>query len=179
MPGFTKYAQKAILDSAVGLNRDLYVGLYKFSSAVAGYEPYDDGTEIAGLDELTGLGGYARIIIANGDWTTVTLGGAGAGVVGTGGGTPPPSSTSWTGGGPTFKKSTKTCAFTATADWGALVAFGLWDALTAGNLIVAGPLTNASGTPIAVTVNNGETFQFDSSNPIQVQLGDLGDTWTG
>lgn len=47
---------------------------------------------------------------------------------------------------------------TATADWGDVVAFGIFDALAAGNLLYWGDLTATK------TVNNGDTFKFLSGN---------------
>lgn len=47
---------------------------------------------------------------------------------------------------------------TATADWGTVVAFGLFDALSGGNLLGWATLdTNR-------TVNNGDTFQFNAGS---------------
>jgi hypothetical protein len=89
-------------------------------------------------------------------------------------------STDWNSavsGDPTVIQTNATWAWTATAAFGELASWGLYDANSGGNLIVFGPLTNSSGTATSVTVNAGETFQFDSSNQIKVQLGDPSDTF--
>ena len=43
---------------------------------------------------------------------------------------------------------------TATADWGTITSFGIFDASSAGNLLVWGPLTASK------TVSNGDIFKF-------------------
>ena len=51
--------------------------------------------------------------------------------------------------------NTHTITFvTATANWGNVLAFGLWDHLTTGNLLMWGPLTATK------TVNANDTFKF-------------------
>jgi len=47
---------------------------------------------------------------------------------------------------------------TATADWGTVVAFGIFDALTAGNLLYWADLTTNKA------VNNGDTAQFNAND---------------
>lgn len=47
---------------------------------------------------------------------------------------------------------------TATANWGTVVAVGIYDASTGGNLLMAGLLTTSE------TVNSGNTFSFASSS---------------
>lgn len=46
----------------------------------------------------------------------------------------------------------------ATADWGTVVAFGIFDAVTSGNLLYWGDLTDSKA------VNNGDTFKFLSGD---------------
>jgi hypothetical protein len=51
--------------------------------------------------------------------------------------------------------NTAACDFgTATADWGTIVAVGIFDALTTGNLLAYGALTANK------TVGNGDSFKF-------------------
>ncbi len=47
---------------------------------------------------------------------------------------------------------------TATASWGTIVGLGIFDAVTAGNLLAAGPLTASK------TVGNGDTFSLPISD---------------
>lgn len=47
---------------------------------------------------------------------------------------------------------------TATASWGTVVGGGIYDALTGGNLLMAGPLTTSQA------VGSGNTFSFPASN---------------
>jgi hypothetical protein len=47
---------------------------------------------------------------------------------------------------------------TATADWGTIVAAGIFDASTAGNLLAWNNLTQSK------TVNNGDTFRITAGN---------------
>jgi len=51
--------------------------------------------------------------------------------------------------------NTHTITFTtATANWGSVLAFGIWDHVTTGNLLMWGPLTATK------TVNANDTFKF-------------------
>lgn len=167
MTGFTKTAQVTMLDSTVGLGksgvntRTLYMALFKYVSGAthAGLEPNDDGTLPTGLAEVN-TGAYARLAVDQTKWDNAV-----AGALGT----------------PSSKSTNATIAFTAVgADFGELTAWGLYDVSSGGtsaNLIASGPLTNSGGSAIAVTVNTGETFQFDAGNPVRAQLGDLSDTF--
>lgn len=47
---------------------------------------------------------------------------------------------------------------TATADWGTIVAVGIFDAETGGNLLMWGNLTTSK------TVSTGDTFQFNAGD---------------
>lgn len=154
--GFTDAAEKALLDDAsAGLGRTLYLALFKWtgsSGTGAGQTPNDDGTLPTNVVEVSG-GGYARVSVASGDWAAAT------------------------GTAPASKNLNATKTWTATANYGEVVAWGLYDASTSGNLVCFGPVTNSAGTATYVTVNNGDTFGFDASNPIKVQLGDPTDTF--
>lgn len=102
---------------------------------------------IAKWIEVSG-GSYARVTITSTDWNAAV------------------------GGAPTVKTGPKvgvTWAFpTATADWGTVPGYGIWESAT---LRYVGVLT----TP--VTVLNGDNVQFDSSNQVTIQLGDPTDTF--
>jgi len=47
---------------------------------------------------------------------------------------------------------------TATANWGTITHFGIYDASTAGNLLYHGALTTSK------VINNGDTFEIQSGN---------------
>jgi len=47
---------------------------------------------------------------------------------------------------------------TATADWGTITHFGIYDALTTGNLLYHGALTTSK------VINSGDTFEIQSGN---------------
>lgn len=107
--------------------------------------PADDGT---GGVEVTG-GSYARQAFARNatNWSAATL------------------------GAPTFLSNLLAIVFpTATANWGTVVAWGYFDALTVGNLAYFGVMTTAKA------INNTD----DSNIPIGAlvcKLGDDGDTF--
>jgi hypothetical protein len=165
MSGFTDPTEQAILENAtVGLGRTLYLGLYKWTGtagAGAGNTANDDGSvgsgAAANVAEVN-TGGYTRLTITSAEWATAT-------------GTAPA-----TKAGP--KSGSGPWAWTASgAALGELCGWGLYTALSGGTPVCVGTLTNSSGTATSVTVNSGETFQFDSSNQIKVQLGDPSDTF--
>jgi len=59
----------------------------------------------------------------------------------------------------------------ATANWGTIVGFGIYDASTAGNLIAWGPLDSS------VTINTNDTFNI-AVGALKHRLGDPGDSFT-
>lgn len=165
MTGFTNTAEAAILNDAdVGLGRTLYLHLFKWTGTAgqgAGKEPLDDGTvgsgAAANVAAVSG-GGYAPKAIASSDWSTAT------------------------GGAPTVKQLPKSGGAAirwdaSGANFGELVAFAITTsaasaAYDAAACICSGPLTDGSGTPTYVTVNDGDAFEITDSNPILVRLGD-------
>lgn len=159
MTGAAKATQTAFLDNAtVGLGRTLYLALIKWtgtSGAGAGQEPNDDGTMPANVAEVSG-GGYARKSVASTDWSSAV-----AGALGTASSKQVPKSggaaITWTASG---------------AAYGEIVAYALYDASSAGNMIWSGCLTDSSGTPVYRTVSDGDSFTFDETNPIVVKAGD-------
>jgi hypothetical protein len=54
----------------------------------------------------------------------------------------------------------------ATADWGTLVAFGVLDAATAGNLLMWGALNAPSGK----VISNGDTLSLPASTGLTLTL---------
>lgn len=90
-------------------------------------------TNAGGGTEVTG-GSYARVAIASTGWSAVT------------------------GTSPSAISNSAAVTFpTATASWGTVVAVGIFDASTGGNLLYQGALTSSQ------TVANGNTFQFAAS----------------
>lgn len=92
-------------------------------------------SDAAGGTEVTG-GSYARVNVAplNTNYTATQGGTAGA--------------SSGTGG-----NTTNAVAITfpaPTGNWGSVVAYGIFDAITAGNMLIWGPLNTAK------TINNGD-----------------------
>lgn len=53
---------------------------------------------------------------------------------------------------------------TATANWGTVSGFGLFDALTGGNMLWYGILTDQNNNPLPKTVTAGDIFQIPVSN---------------
>lgn len=155
--GFSDASEQAILDNAtVGLGRTLYIALFKWSGtagAGANNTINDDGTFPTSVAEVS-TGGYARVSLASTDWNAAT------------------------GTAPASKSTNATKSWTASgAAFGELCGWGLYTASTAGTFVAGGTLTNSVGTATSVTVNSGETFQFDATNPIKMQLGDPSDTF--
>lgn len=133
--GISTYLQAARLNWFKGTTyatapSNVYVSLFSTAPALDG----TGGTEISG-------GGYARATVAQGSasWNAQ----AGGGISGT------------------AEYITNNAAITfptATADWGTVVAAGIYDAATSGNLLY---LCNLA---VNRTVLNGDTFTFASGN---------------
>lgn len=108
--------------------------------------PADDGT---GGTEVTG-GSYARKSVTNNSTEFPNA----------------------TGANPSTKSNANAITFAAaTASWGTVVAWGVLDQSSGGNLLYFG----AMQTPIVV--DSGKTFEF-KANDINIELGDPGDTYT-
>lgn len=86
-------------------------------------------TDAGGGTEVTG-GSYARVATTGTDWNAASLG--------------------------AIDNATTITFPTATASWGTVVAFALFDAATAGNMLVWADLTTSR------TVNNGDTARFSA-----------------
>lgn len=84
-------------------------------------------TDAGGGTEVTG-GSYARVSTAPADWNAAS--------------------------GGTIDNSSAITFPQATANWGTVTHFGIWDASSGGNLLVHGALTQSR------TVNSGDTFEF-------------------
>lgn len=120
------YLEAKILDHVLG--GTAYTAPATVYAALFSVTPSDSG----GGTELSG-NSYARVAITN-------------------------NTTNWpnaTGTSPTTKANGTTITFpTATGDWSTAVAFGLFDASSAGNLLIWGALTASK------TVQNGDTASF-------------------
>lgn len=131
MANLSDYLENQIIDwlfrgqAAPTLPTNLFIGLFTVSPADAG-----GGTEVAG-------GSYARASVARSLANFAGTQGAGTTVASTG------------TGGVTSNNGTITFA-APTANWGSVVALGIFDATTGGNLLAWAPLTQAK------TVNNGD-----------------------
>lgn len=101
----------------------------------------NDGTSLV---EVTG-GSYARVAVAAGtDWSAVT-----------------------TAADNLTRQTSINAAKSfpqATANWGTIVGWALFDASTAGNFRRAGRLVDGGGAPTSQAVNTGTTFQFAANS---------------
>lgn len=160
--GFTDTAEQALLDDATsGLGRTLFLALYKWTGTTGagdGVTVSETNTLPSNLVEVTAGSGYSRLSVASSDWASAV------------------------GGAPTVKQfaSAVSKTWTATANFGEIVAWALCAASTVNvrDEIVVGPITTSGGTATHVQVNSGDTFGFDTANPIKVQLGDPTDTFS-
>ena len=112
---------------------NLYVGLFTSAPGESG-----DGTELTGNN-------YSRVPVTSSlaNWAGTQSAGSTVASTGTGGATS-------NNGAITFA--------TPSATWGTVVAFGIFDAATAGNLLFYGTLT------ISKTINQGDTVSFPAGS---------------
>ena len=89
-------------------------------------------TDAGGGTECTG-GSYARKVTAGADWNVAASG--------------------------SISNANDITFVEATASWGEVVAFGLFDALTVGNLLYWGAITTPK------TIDNGDTAKFAGGTP--------------
>ena len=130
MSAMSDYLENKIVDHifrnrAYAVPATIYVALFTAAPSDSG-----GGTEVTG-------GAYARVLVGPSDTAWAA----------TQGGTPASASSGT--GGLTDNGSVITFA-TPTANWGSITHMGIFDALTAGNLLLWGALTTAK------TVNNGD-----------------------
>lgn len=144
MPGAVDAEEQAILNGV--LQDPAYAGYATMYIGLSSTTP----TEAGGNFTEPSTGAYARVATTGADW------GAASGTA------------------PAVKSNTAVKTFpTATADWAAGAAmtyFGLFDALTAGNLKWFGLLTTAK------PVLNGDTASF-AAGLLILKFGDPGDTY--
>lgn len=151
MAGFTDYLEKKILDLIFSDTAySVPATLYFGLFTVA---PADDGT---GGTEVTG-GSYARVSVTNNSTNFPAA----------------------TEGDPSVKQNGTAITFpTATADWGTVVAMGVWDASSGGNLLVWSPLTGTSYAYTALASSDVFTApgsSYSDTNTVRL-LFDLGGT---
>lgn len=144
MSGATNYMEAKMLNDALNVSGN-YVGLFTTKPTA------DDGS---GGVEVTG-GSYARVGIASNDWAAASQGAPSSKAGPSGSGTNP----SWQFPSPS-------------AGWGTVVAWGIWDAASGGNLLFFGDLSASK------TINASDPQPvFNSTHQIVIQLGDSTDTF--
>lgn len=122
---FSDYLETKVLEHVVGKTAFTMPTVYVGLSTA---DPLDDGT---GLAEPAG-GAYARVATTPATWNAATV------------------------GAPSSIDNAAAITFPqATASWGTVTHFALFDAATAGNLLASGALTTSK------TVGNGDTVKFD------------------
>ncbi len=128
MAGMSDYLENAILDHL--FRNSTYTRPANIYIALFTAAPSDagGGTEVAG-------GSYARVAVATG------------------------ASSGWDAASAGATANTSTVTFpTATADWGTVTHVGLFDASTAGNLLMWAALTSSK------TVQNNDIFRFNAGD---------------
>lgn len=143
MAAMSDYLENKIIDQvfrgqAFTFPTTLYVGLYSVAPSDTG-----GGTEVTG-------NAYARVSVA------ASL----ANFAGTQGAASTVASSGTTG---TTSNNAAITFPTPTASWGSVVAFGIFDAASAGNLLFYGTLT------ISKTINQGDTVTFPAST-LSIQI---------
>ncbi len=133
--------QKVVLDHIMG--KSSFTMPTNWYVGLFTTNPNDAGT---GFTEIA-TGSYARVTVAAAGWNAATA------------------------GEPTVADNVSTVTFpTATADWGTVTGFGLFDASTSGNLRMWGVIS-----PNKV-VSNGDTASF-AAGSLDVKLGDTDDSF--
>lgn len=129
MTGFTDRVSRGILDHITGR-----AALFSLPTAYIGLFTGAGSDGVGGFTEVTG-GAYARKGTVAADWNAAS-------------GTTPSS----------ISNSTTLAFVTATADWGVIVAFGLYDAPTAGNLLCWDYIGNYPWRPGVVSAASPGVF---------------------
>lgn len=124
MGSFGNYLENEILDHIFGCTARNYTSPTNIFVALSTADPTDAGS---GLAEPSG-GAYARVSTDGDDWS-VASGGA-------------------------LANATAITFPEATASWGTITHFALYDALTSGNMLGHGALTTSKA------VSSGDTIQF-------------------
>ena len=153
MTGFTDRTSQGILNHLTGKS-----AIFTMPTAYVALFTAVGSDAGTGFTEVSG-GAYARISTAAGDWNSAT------------------------GSAPSQISNLNTLTFpTATADWGTIIAFGLYDASTAGNLLAWDffgnylwqPTTVSAASPAVLTAHahgfsGGDlvewTIEYGGTNP--------------
>lgn len=170
--GFSNAYEAAILDGIfyvpkTATPRSLYLYLFKVTTTWGPNSVMaDDGTLGSELDLLTAAGGGPKTL-ADSDFAAAS------------------------GGNPTTRALQTEQKWTAGATFGDLCWWAvstvsgstitteqLWTDNKA-SMVAHGPITDGAGVPVKIAVANGESFQFDATNPILFQIGDTGFTING
>jgi len=143
MAAMSDYLENKIIDQvfrgqAYSFPTTLYVGLYSVSPSDA-----SGGTEISGNN-------YSRVSVTNSlaNWAGTQSSA---------------STTASTGTSGTTSNNASITFATPSASWGTVVAFGLFDAASAGNLLFYGNLS------ISKTINQGDTVTFPAAS-LSIQI---------
>jgi len=164
--GFSNAAEAAILDNAtVGLGRTLYLYLFKWTGTAGQGNTAsmgDDGTRGTSMSLITADGPKT---VASSDWASAVAGNP------TTKSLSPASPISFTNASVALGE---VCWWALSTTSGATITSdATWDSNKAA-MVAHGPITDGSGNQTSVTVAAGETFQFSSTAPIKMQLGDPG-----
>jgi hypothetical protein len=127
MAALTNYIENKLIDHIFRTNKWTPTGLIYVGLILSGTD-FEAGT----VSEVSSIGtGYARVARAplDANWTAPVTNGTTSNVA----------SIQFPG---------------ATADWGTITYYGIWDAATGGNLLIYAPLTSAR------TITNGTTPSF-------------------
>lgn len=123
MTGFTDYTSQGVLNHITGR-----AAIFAKPTAYVALFTAMGGDGGTGFTEVSG-GGYARVQTASGDWNGAS------------------------GSGPSLTSNAQAITFPqATADWGTVVGFGLYDAPSGGNLMDFDWLGNYAWLPFTCTL---------------------------
>lgn len=140
MAGFSDYLEEALLNHIFG--DAAYTPPANVFVALSTSAPSDDGTGVTEPGDT-----YARVSTDATDWDAPT------------------------GTAPVAKANGAAITYpTATASWGTITHFALYDALTSGNMLASGALTASKA------ITNGDTPSF-AAGALVIKLGDPGDTY--
>lgn len=140
MSGFSDALEAQILDHLFGKATWTAPTVHVALSTTA---PNDDGTNVT---EPAG-GSYARVATAAADWNSAA------------------------GTAPVVSSNAQPITFPqATASWGTITHFAVYDAITGGTMIGSGVLNTATA------IGSGDTAEF-SAGALQMKLGDPTDTF--
>lgn len=142
MAGFSDYTELALLNHLFG--DPAFTAPTNVFVALSTTAPADDGTNVT----EPAAGAYARVSTAAADWDAAT------------------------GTAPVSKSNGSVITFpAATASWGTITHFALYDASTGGNMLASGALTTSK------LVDNGDTASF-AAGALTLELGDPGDVYS-